>query len=96
MELAWRRGAPEDDVLRRRVLEEVRVIAWTLSEMQAMLHEAHQRTGLSHAYLAPRLELRLPIFDVGLRYRLVLMNLDEPRVGLFDEDGKRIADVRLL
>jgi len=87
---------PADANVRRRVHDEVLAIAWTISELQALVHEAHQRTGLAHAYLAPRLELRLPIFDAGLRYRIVLSQLDEPAAHILDEDGKRVADVRLL
>ena len=61
-----------------------------------MVHEAQQRNALQHAYLAPRIELRLPIFDVGLRYKVVLSQVDGPGAHLVDEDGKRVAEVRLL
>jgi hypothetical protein len=97
LQIAWRRGmAPTEAFQRRRVHDEVLAIAWTISELQALVHDAHQRTDLSHAYLSPRLELRLPIFDAGLRYRIVLSQQDEPGVHLMDEDGKRVADVRLV
>lgn len=88
--------APSLPSQRRRVHDEVTAIAWTISELQALVHEAHQRTDLAHAYLAPRLEMRLPIFDAGLRYKIVLSHADEPGVHLLDEDGKRVADVRIL
>jgi hypothetical protein len=88
--------APADPAQRRRVHDEVAAIAWTLSELQAMLHDAHQRIDFSHPYLSPRVELKLPIFDAGLRYRIVLSQLDEPAAHLLDEDGRRVADVRLL
>jgi hypothetical protein len=96
VQLHWRRGAPADPRLRRRAAEEVRAISWSLSEMQAMLADAHQRTGLAHAYLLPRLELKLPIFDMGARWRIVLTRLDTERIVIVDEDGRAVADVRLL
>jgi hypothetical protein len=96
VELAWRRGAPADPRLRHRALEEVRAISWNLSELQAMLADAHQRTGLTHAYLLPSLELKLPIYDVGARWKVILSRLDTERIVLADEDGRPVADVRLV
>ena len=96
VDLAWQPAAPADPRVRRRVAEEIRGIAWELTQMQALVHDAHQATGLAHAWLVPKMELRLPLYDLGLRYRVVIQQVDRPRVVLLDEDGKRIADVRLV
>ena len=96
LDLAWQSGAPADATVRRRVAEELRGIAWELTQLQALLHDAHQATGLAHAWLVPKMEVRLPLYDVGLRYRVVIQQVDRPRVVLLDEDGRRIADVRLV
>ena len=96
LDVAWQSGAPADPRVRRRVADELHGIAWELTQLQALLHDAHQATGLAHAWLVPKMEVRLPLYDLGLRYRLVLQQVDRPKVVLLDEDGKRIADVRLL
>lgn len=96
MDVAWRPGGPTDPVVRRRVADELRAIAWELTQLQALVHDAHQATGLSHAWLVPKMELRLPLYDLGLRYRVVIQQLDKPRVVLHDEEGRCVADVRLL
>lgn len=93
--LRWRAGVPYDDKLRRRVEAEVRAIAWSLSQLQALVHEAHAMTGLQHAYLLPRMEVRLPIYDEGLRLRVIITLLERPGVGLFDGEGRKVADVVL-
>jgi hypothetical protein len=89
----WRtRLAPE---LRERLLQELDHCAWALSEMEVLLLDAHRSTGLTHAWLAPSLDLRLPLFDVGRRFRIVMTRLDRTRIAVVDEDGARVADVRL-
>lgn len=96
VDIAWRSAAPADAALRRRVWEELCAISWDVSQMQALVHDAQQATGLQHAWLVPKMELRLPIYDHGVRYRLVIAHAETPTVWLVDESGKRIADVRLL
>lgn len=96
VDVAWRAGAAPDAAVRRRVAEELRAIAWELTQLQALVHDAHQATGLRHAYLVPRMELRLPLFDLGLRYRVVLQQLDRPRVVLQSEAGRTLAEVRFV
>lgn len=96
MDVRWRREAPADEALRRRVAAELREVAWSLSQLQLLLHEAHQATGAQHAFLLPRMEARLPLFDLGVRYRIVLSNVNEPRLALVDEQGVCVADVRLV
>lgn len=94
--LAWRPHAPADATLRARVAEEVRQLAWTLSQMEALAHDAHRAAGHEHAFLMPRLELRLPLFDLGLRYRLVVSCMEKSHIALLDEEGRKVADVSLL
>lgn len=94
--LAWRTGAIPDDALRARVGAEIQQLGWTLSQMETTLYDLHQSTGLSHAYLVPKLELRLPLYDLNKRLRIVLTYLDTSSIVLQDEDGRKLADVRLL
>lgn len=94
--LVWRSLAATDPVIRARVAEEVRSLAWTLSQMEALLHDAHRATGLEHAFLMPRIELKLPLYDVGRRYRIAFTFVERARIALLDEDGRKLADVRLL
>ncbi|MFA5860789.1 MAG: hypothetical protein WDA16_03750 [Candidatus Thermoplasmatota archaeon] len=96
LSVRWRKGAPADDRVRRRIVEELRDLSWSLSQLQLLLHDAHQTAGAQHAFLLPRIEARLPIFDAGLRYRLVLTQLDEPRLALMDEDGQKVADITIV
>lgn len=95
VDVRWRPGAPSDPAVRRRVAEEIRHVSWALSQMEAMLFDAHQAVGIAHAYLLPRLELRLPLYDLGLRYKLVYTCHEKIVITLVDEKGKRVADVRL-
>lgn len=93
--VSWRAHAPTDEKVRARIVEELRQASWTLNQLEALLFDAHHLTAGQHAWMLPRLELRLPLYDVGLRYRLVYQCLDKPRLALQDEKGRRIADVSL-
>jgi hypothetical protein len=93
--LAWHNGAPSDPTVRRRIAEEISAISWTLSQMDQLLWDAHQAAGAEHGFLLPKLELRLPLYDLKLRYRLVHTWLDDSRIELVDEEGRKIADIRL-
>lgn len=93
---AWRSLAAPEPRIRVRVAEEVRGLAWTLSQMEALLHDAHRAAALEHAFLMPRIELRLPIYDVGRRYRIVLTYVEKPRIALVDEDDRKLADIILV
>lgn len=95
VDVAWRSAAPADPTVRRRLVEEVHAIAWELTQIQALVADADQVTGLAHAFLVPRMELRLPLFDVGRRFRVLVQHLDRPLVTIVDEDGERVADVRM-
>lgn len=95
VDIRWRASAPSDAAVRRRVAEEIRHVSWALSQMEAMLFDAHQSVAVAHAYLLPRLELRLPLYDLGLRYKLVYTCHEKTLIALVDEKGKRVADVRL-
>lgn len=91
--LRWR--AKLDATLRARLTQEIEGAAYALNEMEALLFDAHRATGLHHAWLAPSVELRLPLFDLGRRFRIVLTRLEKTRIGLVDEDGRKVADVVL-
>lgn len=93
--LRWRSPAATTPSLRARLDEEVRALAWTLNQMEALLDDAHRATGPEHAYLMPCIELRLPLYDLGLRYRLVLTHVDRRRIRLLDEEDRTLADVTL-
>ena len=92
---AWRPAAPSDERVRARIMEELEQASWTLSQMEALLYDAHQLAGVHHAWLLPRLEMRLPLYDLGLRYRLVYTCLDRTRLAVEDDRGRRVADVTL-
>lgn len=93
--LTWRSLAATDPHIRARVTEEVRTLSWTLSQMEALLHDAHRVTALEHAFLMPRIVLKLPLYDLGKRYRVVLSHLEKTRITVQDEDGRKLADVTL-
>ena len=94
--LTWRSLAATDPRIRARVTEEVRGLAWTLSQMEALLHDAHRAAGMEHAFLMPRIELRLPLYDVGRRYRIVLTYVEKARIAVVDEDDRKLADIVIL
>lgn len=93
--LRWTPAAPDDAALRRRVEAEVREVSWTLSQLQALLHEA-SLVASPHAYLLPRMEVRLPLYDAGVRYRIRIEHVEGPKVTVVDGDGARVADVVLI
>lgn len=84
-----------DPALRERIETELQACAWALSEMEALLLDAHRSTALTHAWLAPCLEMRLPLFDMGRRFRIVMSRHDKTRIGIIDEDGRKVVDVTL-
>ena len=94
--LNWRAGAETSTPLRQRVSEELDSLAWELSQAEALLHDVVRVAGHERAYLMPRIELRLPLYDEHRRLRIVFSHVDAPRIHLVDEDGKRLADVVLL
>lgn len=91
--IRWRAEVPE--ALRDRIERELESASWCLSELEALLLDAHRVTGMTHAWLAPSFDVRLPLFDAGRRLRLAMTRLDTTRLALLDEDGHRLADVRL-
>ena len=94
--LQWRSGADVRPELRARVAAELNALAWELNQAEALLQDAMRVAGHDRAYLMPRIELRLPLFDAQRRLRIVLSHIDAARIHLVDEDGKRLADVLLF
>ncbi len=89
----WRtRLAP---ALEARVIQELEGASWSMSEMEALLHDAHRATGLNHAWMAPSLVLRMPLFDMGRRFKIQMSRHDKSHIVLLDEDDKKLADVNL-
>lgn len=93
--VAWRSLAPPDERVRARVVAEMEQVSWTLARFEGMLLDAHQAAGAEHAWLLPRLDLRFPVYEEGLRYRLVCTCLERPRWRLEDTEGRIVADVTL-
>ena len=93
--VSWRAPAPTDERVRARILEEIQQASWTLNQLEALLYDAHHLTASQHPWMLPRLELRLPLYDMDLRYRLVFQCLDKTRLTLEDDKGRRVADVTL-
>lgn len=94
--VSWRPSSALDETLKKRVEREVEDISWTLSQMEALVDEAHRLTGLEHAFLLPRMELRLPLYDLGKRFRISLNHVEKRRMTLLDEQGRTVADLTLL
>lgn len=94
--LAWRPGNLLTEPLRERLTKEVDALVWELSQAEALLDDLHRVAGQERAWLMPRIELRIPLYDVNRRFRLAFSHVDKPRIVLVDEDGKRVADVTLL
>lgn len=94
--LQWRTGVDIPPETRERVTREIDTLAWELSQTEALLHDAMRVAGQTRAYLMPRIELRLPLYDAGRRLRIVFTNIDMPRIHVVDEDGKRMADLTIL
>lgn len=92
----WRTAADVSPTVRERVAHELHSLAWELSQSEALLHDIIRVAGHERAYLMPRIELRLPLYDEHRRLRIVFSHIDAPRIHLVDEDGKRLADVVLL
>ena len=94
--LNWRTGADLPAPLRERVSQELEALAWELSQTEALLHDVTGVAGHERAYLMPRIELRLPLYEEHRRLRVVFSHVDAPRIHLVDEQGKRLADVVLV
>lgn len=92
----WRPGVTLPQPLRERVAREVSGLSWELSQAEALLHDAVRVAGHERAWLMPRIELRVPIYDENRRFRVVLSHIEKPRITLVDEDGKRLADVVIV
>lgn len=94
--LNWRTTADLPALIRERVAQELHTLGWELSGSEALLHDIVRIAGHDRAYLMPRIELQLPLYDERRRLRIVFSHIDAPRIHLVDEDGKRLADVLLL
>ena len=94
--LNWRPGAAVPADLRERVARELATLGWELNQGEALLQDADRLAGHERAYLMPRLELRLPLYDAQRRFRIVFSHIDAARIHLVDEEGKRLADVLVL
>lgn len=93
--LLWRPDAALPSELRQRVAGELGALAWELTQVEALLADVVRIAGHERAYLMPRIELRLPLFDERRRLRIVYSQIDSARIHLVDEEGKRLADVSL-
>lgn len=96
VKLKWRTAVDASPEMRDRVARELAGLAWELTQAEALHQDAIRVAGHERAYLMPRLELRLPLYDAGRRLRVVFSHIDTPRIHLVDEDGKRLADVLLF
>jgi hypothetical protein len=93
--LLWRPAASLPAETRERVANELHVLAWELTQSEALLADIVRVAGHERAYLMPRIELRLPLYDDGRRLRIVFSHIDASRIHVVDEEGKRLADVTL-
>ena len=94
--VTWRSGVDLPIETRERVGRELHGIAWELSQAEALLHDCMRVASDDRAFLMPRIELRLPLYEAGRRLRIVLSHIDAARIHLLDEEGKRLADVVLV
>ncbi len=93
--VTWRSLAATDAALRARATEDIRGLWWTLAQTEALLHDAHRVAGHEHAFLMPRIELRLPLYDLDRRLRIVFTHVDGTRIRLVDEHDRKLADITL-
>jgi len=94
--LQWRSSVDLRADLRVRIAAELNALSWELNQAEALLQDAMRVAGHERAYLMPRIELRLPLFDAQRRLRIVFSHIDAARIHLVDEEGKRLADVLLF
>ena len=92
----WRPDANVAAPQRERVAQELSDLSWELSQAEALLTDVVRVAGHDRAYLMPRIELRLPLYDAGRRLRIVFSHIESARIHLVDEAGKRLADVTLV
>jgi len=92
----WRADASVTAPERARVMQELADLAWELSQSEALLTDVMRVAGHDRAYLMPRIELRLPLYDAGRRFRIVFSHVEMARIHLVDEAGKQLADVTLV
>lgn len=95
VKLQWRPAAAIPSETRERVARELHGLAWELTQSEALLADVVRVAGHERAYLMPRIELRLPLYDEKRRLRIVFSHIDAARIHLVDEEGKRLADVTL-
>lgn len=94
--LAWRPGVSLPDAVRERVCREIECLSWELNQTEALLNDLHRVAGQERAWLMPRIELRVPLYDMNRRFRLSFSHIDKTRIVLVDEDAKKLADVTLV
>ena len=91
----WRVGYELPPETRERVAREIDGLAWELTQTEALLTDAMRVAGDARAYLMPRIELRLPVYEAGRRLRIIFSHVDAARIHLVDEAGKRMAEITL-
>lgn len=91
----WRAAAEVPLAIRKRVDRELATLAWELSQAEALLHDAARLASGPRAFLMPRIELRLPLYEERRRLRIVFTHVEKPEIAIADEAGKRLADIRL-
>lgn len=94
--VTWRPGVTLAPALRERVTRELEDLSWEISQAEALLHDAVRVAGHDRAWLMPRIELRLPLFEENRRFRLLFSHVEKARILLVDEDAKRLADVVIV
>lgn len=94
--LNWRPGVAVPAEIRTHVANELLGLGWELTQGEALLQDAVRLAGHDRAWLMPRLELRLPLYDAQRRFRIVFSHIDAARIHLVDEEGKRLADVVIV
>lgn len=95
LRVRWLAAAPPEGPLRDRLEKELHGLAWALSQLEALADEASRLTGAEHPWLLPRIEARLPLYDLERRYRIVVAHVEGSRIRLLDEQGREAAQVQL-
>lgn len=91
----WLPGARVGPALRRKVERLLGSLTPVLSEFEADLDGASRRAACGYAWLLPRFELTLPLYEDQAVFRLRMTRLDEPEMLVVTRNGRAVARVRL-
>jgi hypothetical protein len=91
----WRGGPQVPDRVRRKLQRLLKSLAPVLNEYEASLYDMANLASNGFEYLAPSIELALPLYDERLEFRLRMDRNGATRIALFGEGGEPVGEVFL-